>query len=319
MPGKRSLPQPTFADLGARKRQRAALGASGGAGRRPTSTLSDEIWLLVLGHLDFGSLAAVERVDRHFMRLANDGQLWKSLYFGAQPSVATSPSCQTAWADNRRSSPSTRARSCAGPRAQQQQHHQAFLPRTGDHRPPCQGSRSSYIGRGRRLQAPLQGELCRLRCRRWPSRLISPRSRSPSGPDQLHKRPLHPDLPTEHADHRTGRVDLCQYRERAPASTALAVAAGRHSRQAHSASADDTARSRLALPRHVLDKRDEGCPRREPVPRESGRCLAKRRLPGGRRTPDVHLGRSQSGAAAPVVEDGRQADRPRTRCPRLAL
>lgn len=84
MPGSKRPAHPTFADLGARKRQRATLATAGGAGRKSTmANLSDELWLCILGLLDFSSLAAVERVDRHFMRLSNDGQLWKSLYLGA--------------------------------------------------------------------------------------------------------------------------------------------------------------------------------------------------------------------------------------------
>ena len=117
MAGKRSLSQPTFTDLGARKRQRAELADTGIVGRQqPTAygLLSDELWLLVFAHLDFGSLAAVERVDRHFLRLSNDGQLWKSLYLGALRSSRLTG--RTIQADDRRCCPglSLHARSSSG-------------------------------------------------------------------------------------------------------------------------------------------------------------------------------------------------------------
>lgn len=74
MAPKRSGP-PLFVDLHDRKRARSGRSA---VGRPPPATyltaasLSDEIFLCIFSCLDWSSLSAVERVDKHFMRLAND-------------------------------------------------------------------------------------------------------------------------------------------------------------------------------------------------------------------------------------------------------
>ncbi|CDZ98294.1 WD40/YVTN repeat-like-containing domain [Phaffia rhodozyma] len=49
------------------------------------STLSDELFLEVFSYLSPWDLSMIERVDRHFSRLANDSLLWKRLYMTANP------------------------------------------------------------------------------------------------------------------------------------------------------------------------------------------------------------------------------------------
>lgn len=67
---------PSFVDLHDLKRTRSGRSAVGrpppAAAYLTAASLSDEIFLCIFSYLDWSSLSAVERVDKHFMRLAND-------------------------------------------------------------------------------------------------------------------------------------------------------------------------------------------------------------------------------------------------------